>query len=119
MVISPITNEAFNRGWSILKSAPINPEWQGWYDFLFTLQESGSINMYGAPSVLRQMGVDRREASAIFASWTENYAELEAERRNRGGESPHDGEEYEDECADCGQHDILNETGRCLHCRGE
>lgn len=47
---------------------------QEYFDFLDALREGGSINMFGAPSVLQQeFGLTKAEAFEIFTAWTEKF----------------------------------------------
>jgi hypothetical protein len=47
---------------------------QEYFDFLDALREGGSINMFGAPSVLQQeFGLTKSEAFEIFTAWTEKF----------------------------------------------
>ena len=71
-----VLKKALAGGWSILKNTPIMPEHMDIYQLLFDLQESGRINMMGAPRELEKIGFDRREAMAIFSSWVDNYEQL-------------------------------------------
>jgi len=45
--------------------------------FLYRLQASGKINMFGAPKVLQDtFGFDRTEARQIFQDWGDNWSAL-------------------------------------------
>jgi hypothetical protein len=52
-----------------------------YFDFLFTLQNSGVTNMFGAASYLQREfpNLSRPEAIAILSVWMENYEEIAAE----------------------------------------
>lgn len=41
------------------------------FTFLDDLRESGSMNMFGAPAVLRaELGIDKRVSFQLFEAWT-------------------------------------------------
>lgn len=45
-----------------------------YFTFLDELRESNKINMFGAPSVLREtFGINKQNARDIFLEWTENF----------------------------------------------
>ena len=45
-----------------------------YFNFLDELRESGEINMFGAPAVLRDMyGLSKSESFQIFKAWTEQF----------------------------------------------
>ena len=47
---------------------------EDFFEFLDALRESGSINMFGAPAVLRDMyGLSKSESFQIFKAWTEQF----------------------------------------------
>ncbi len=126
-----VLKKAVSVGWSVLKSTPINPEWDRWYQLLFDLQASGRINMMGAPMELEKIGIDRREASAIVSSWMDNYEELSQRMKAGPGadmlrepdedEGWHEdseewaGEEEHEFCNDCETQQDLRD-GLCRQC---
>jgi len=45
-----------------------------YFNFLDELRESGSINMFGAPAVLRDVfGLSKSESFEVFKAWTEQF----------------------------------------------
>ena len=57
----------------------INPyEKDSMYEFLFTLQKSGAINMWGAVPVAQQAfpKLNKKEVKAIVIYWMKNYQEI-------------------------------------------
>lgn len=45
-----------------------------YFEFLDALRESGTINMFGAPKVLRdEFGLSKGESYDIFKAWTEKF----------------------------------------------
>ena len=45
-----------------------------YFKFLDELRESGEINMFGAPRVLREVfGMDKQESQDVFRAWTEQF----------------------------------------------
>jgi len=47
---------------------------EDFFEFLDALRESGSINMFGAPAVLREeFGLSKSESFQIFKAWTEQF----------------------------------------------
>jgi len=48
------------------------------FDFLYRLQHSGAINMFGAPAVLMDnFQLTRTEATQLFTEWTEQWNEAD------------------------------------------
>jgi len=46
-----------------------------YFKFLDTLRDSGRINMYGAPMVLREhYDLTKQESYDIFTAWTEQFS---------------------------------------------
>lgn len=127
-----VLKKAVSVGWSVLKSTPINPKWDRWYQLLFDLQASGRINMFGAPMELEKIGVDSREAQAIVGSWMDNYEELSQRMKAGPGadmlREPEDDDgwpeealkwEIEDDwCNDCEQQAECRD-GLCRECWNE
>ena len=51
-----------------------------YFRYLYTLQNSGETNMFGASQYLRDtFGVDRKEATEILTYWMQNYEEIAKE----------------------------------------
>lgn len=49
-----------------------------YFGFLDNLRESGSINMFGAPEVLRNaFGLTKQESHDVFLDWTKTFEETE------------------------------------------
>jgi len=47
---------------------------EDFFEFLDALRESGSINMFGAPAVLREeFGLSKSESFEVFKAWTEQF----------------------------------------------
>jgi len=45
-----------------------------YFKFLDELRETGSINMFGAPAVLREeFGLSKAESYEVFKAWTEQF----------------------------------------------
>ena len=53
-------------------------EWKEYYLFLFSLQESGVCNMFGAVPYLCEAfsELTKQQARDILANWMENYDEI-------------------------------------------
>jgi len=46
------------------------------FTFLDSLRESGQINMFGAPQVLREaFGLTKAESFEVFTAWTKQFTE--------------------------------------------
>ena len=45
-----------------------------YFEMLDTMQETGGVNMFGAPQELRELfpGLSRRESTAIVVEWMQN-----------------------------------------------
>lgn len=53
------------------------------FKFLDSLRESGQMNMFGAPKVLREaFGLTKSESFEAFKAWTDNFSNVEMEKRN-------------------------------------
>jgi len=51
---------------------------ESYFGFLNRLRESGSINMFGAPEVLRDtFGLTKKESHGVFLDWTKTFEETE------------------------------------------
>ena len=50
-----------------------NPN-KAYFEMLDTMQETGGVNMFGAPKELRELfpGLSRRESTAIVVEWMQN-----------------------------------------------
>ena len=58
------------------------------FRFLDRLRESGSINMFGAPSVLKEeFGMSKAEATGVFVRWTKAFAGRQEEARKKAKDS--------------------------------
>ena len=52
----------------------VNFELDDFFVFLDVLQESGEINMFGAPRELQnEFGLSKQEARDVFTKWTETF----------------------------------------------
>lgn len=49
-------------------------EYKSYFDLLDSMQESGQMNMYGAPKVLREIDdeLSRKQATDIAVAWMKN-----------------------------------------------
>ena len=53
------------------------------FKFLDSLRESGQINMFGAPQVLREaFGLTKSESVEAFKACVDNFSNVEMEKRN-------------------------------------
>ena len=53
------------------------------FKFLDSLRESGQINMFGAPQVLREaFGLTKSESVDAFKAWADNFSNVEMEKTN-------------------------------------
>lgn len=53
------------------------------FKFLDSLRESGQMNMFGAPQVLREaFGLTKSESVEAFQAWAGNFSNVEMEKRN-------------------------------------
>lgn len=52
-----------------------NPADQDFFDFLYTVRESGQINMFAAPSVMaEEFDISIKESRNAFIRWTEEFS---------------------------------------------